>query len=340
VFLAAACGVWVAGARLTRYADLIADRTGMGEAFAGVLLLGVATSLPEIATTGTASYGGDADLAGTNLLGGVAMQIAVLAAVDAIAIRGKALTFFSPQPALLMQGVLLILLAALASAAIASREFAAIGRIGMWSLLLAAAYVAALSVIYKYESKARWEPAGEVAQPPQSAMDLKDARASRDRDTSTARAAVFFGLCCAGVLCTGWLVALTGEALAVQTGLGTSFVGATLIALATSLPEISTTYSAVRTGAYSMAVGNIFGTNCLEVALFPFADVFYREGLIFDELHPSAGYLAALGIVVTAVYLWGILERRDRTILGMGQDSAAVLVIYVAGMAGYYFIRP
>jgi len=340
LFLTAACGVWFAGARLTGFADLIAERTRMGEAFAGVLLLGVATSLPEIATTATASYGGEVELAGTNLLGGVALQIAVLAVVDAVAIRGKALTFFAPQPALLMQGVLLILLTALASAAIASREFASLGRVGTWSILLAAAYVVALYVIYRYETNSRWEPAGEVAQPPQSAKELKDERATRYRELSTRRAAAYFAVCCVGVLGTGWLVAVTGEALAVQTGLGTSFVGATLVALATSLPEVSTTYTAVRTGAYSMAVGNIFGTNCLEVALFPFADVFYREGLIFDALHPSAGYLAALGIVVTAVYLWGILERRDRTIFGIGQDSALVLVIYVLGMAGYYVIRP
>lgn len=339
LFASAACGVWFCGSYLSAFTDLIADRTGIGKAFAGVLLLGTATSLPEIATTATASLGGNAALAGSNLLGGVAMQIAILAAVDGIAMRGRALTFFSPQPALLMQGVLMILLTALVGAAILAREFGAIGWLGVWSLILGASYLGALYVISRYEGNSRWEPTGEIAEPPQSAVDLKDEASRRYAETTTSRVGIYFLLCCVGVLVTGWLVASTGEAIAEQTGLGSSFVGATLVALATSLPEVSTTYSAVRMGAYSMAVGNIFGTNCLTVALFPLADVCYRDGPIFSVLDPTAAYLALLGIVVTCAYLWGILERRDRTVLGMGQDSAAVLLIYLGGMAVYYFIR-
>jgi cation:H+ antiporter len=223
IFVIAAGGVWLLGALLTTLADVLAERTGMGRAFAGVLLLGGATSLPEIATTATAAAAGNAVLAGHNLLGGVAMQIAVLAGVDAVALRHRALTFVTPRPVLLMQGVLLILLLA--------------------------------------------------------------------------------------------------------------------VALATSLPEVSTTYAAVRFGAYGMAVANILGTNSLEVALFFVADLFYRDGLIFAVLNRSALFLGALGIVVTCLYLWGLLERRDKTVLGMGIDSAAVLVLYVGGMIIFSFIR-
>ncbi|MBA3313458.1 MAG: sodium:calcium antiporter [Planctomycetota bacterium] len=340
VFAVAAAGVWFCGSYLSAFADLIAERTGLGKAFAGVLLLGTATSLPEIATTITASLGGNASLAGANLLGGVAMQVAILAMIDAVALRGRALTFFSPRPALIMQGVLMILLTALVGGAIASREFAAIGWFGAWSAILGVSYLAALYVIYRYEGSSRWEPTGEVAEPPQSAVDLKDEAGRRYADQPASRIWTYFTLCCVGVLITGWLVASTGEAIAEQTGLGSSFVGATLVALATSLPEVSTTYSAVRMGAYSMAVGNIFGTNCLTVALFPLADLCYRDGPIFNALDPTAGFLATLGIVVTCAYVWGILERRDRTVLGMGQDSAAVLLIYTGGMAIYFFIGP
>lgn len=340
IFAAAAGGVWIGGTYLSAFTDLIAERTGLGKAFAGVLLLGTATLLPEIATTTTASLGGNAPLASANLLGGVAMQVAILAMVDAVAMRGRALTFFAPKPALLMQGVMMILLTSLVSAAVLSGDAYSFAGVGVWSLVLAISYLVALWVIYKYEGASRWEPQGETAEPPQSAIDLKDEREDRYRNTTTSRVWLYFALCCAGVLVTGWLVAETGEALAEQTGLGGSFIGATLVALATSLPEVSTTYSAVRVGAYSMAVGNIFGTNCLTVALFPLADVFYRERPIFNALDTSAGFLAALGIAVTCIYLWGILERRDKTFLGMGLDSAAVLGVYFGGMIVYYFIRP
>ena len=92
VFAVAATFVWLAGTKLSKYVDLFADRTGLGKAFAGALLLGGATSLPELATTLTASYSGAAELAGNNLLGGVVMQIAVLALIDVFVLRGRPLT--------------------------------------------------------------------------------------------------------------------------------------------------------------------------------------------------------------------------------------------------------
>jgi cation:H+ antiporter len=109
VFVVATAAVWFGGASLCRNADAIAVRTGLGRAFVGVLFLGIATSMPEVATTAGAVVEGYPTLAATNLLGGISMQIAVLALVDGLALRGKALTHFSDNPAFLMQGVILAL---------------------------------------------------------------------------------------------------------------------------------------------------------------------------------------------------------------------------------------
>ena len=335
IFVIAGGLVWYAGTKLSGYVDLIADRTGIGEAFAGALLLGGATSLPELATTLTASFSGAAQMAGTNLIGGVVMQIAVLAIIDAIALRGKPLTLFSPRSSILMTGVMLIALTALATAAVSTGEIASVAGVGLWPILLFGAYLLSLRVIYRYEGNSRWEPTGGVAQPPESARDLKDAQHEHYAQTSTRMLAVLFAAASAMVLVGGFFVARTGEAIAEQTGLGQNLVGATLVALATSLPEVSTTYSAVRFGAYSMAAANILGTNSMEIALFLPAELAYRDGTIMDQLDPSAAFLAAIGIVVTSLYLWGILERRDRTFLGMGIDSAAVLTVYVLALVVY-----
>lgn len=339
VFAVAAVGVWRIGTTLTTFADLIAERTGLGRVFVGVLLLGGATSLPELATTATAAATGNALLASSNLLGGVAMQIAVLAGVDAMAMRRQALTFVTPRPVLLMQGVLLILLLAVALAAIAAGEMLSFAAVGLWSALLAFLYLGSLYVIYRYEGQPRWEPAGVVEEPAGTATDLKDASAQQYAQTPTRRIWSAFAASALGVLIGGFLVASTGDALAVQTGLGSNVVGATLVALATSLPEVSTTAAAVRLGAYGMAVANILGSNALCVALFFVADIFYRDGLIFTIVDRPAIFLGALGIVVTCCYLWGLLERRDQTVLGMGIDSAAVLLFYIGGMVLFYFMR-
>lgn len=338
VFVASASGVWLSGTKLSAYVDLIADRTGIGKAFAGALLLGGATSLPELATTITASLNGAAELAGTNLLGGVVMQIAVLAAVDGFVLRDRALTFFSPRAALLIQAVFLVFIVAMSTAAVATGELYSFKGIGLWPVLLALTYLCGLWVLFQYEGDPRWEPAGQIGQPPQSARDLKDAHHAAFQNTSTPNISLRFAVAATGVLLSGFAVARSGETLADQTGLGQSFVGATLVALATSLPEVSTTVSAVRFGAYSMAAANILGTNSLEIALFLPADIALRGEAIIDALDPSAAFLGALGVMVTSVYLWGILERRDRTVLGFGQDSLVVLLLYLSGMTLFYFL--
>jgi cation:H+ antiporter len=88
-----------------------------------------------------------------------------------------------------------------------------------------------------------------------------------------------------------------------------------------------------------MAVSNILGTNCLEVGLFLVADAAYRGGPILAATDRSALFAGTLGMVVTCIYLLGLLERRNRTIWRMGIDSAAVLVTYVVGVVGLYFLR-
>jgi cation:H+ antiporter len=82
IFAAAAAVVWAAGTRLAKYADAIGARTKLSKAFLGLILLRVATSLPEIVTTATGAAIGNARLVVGNLFGGVALPIAVLAIVD------------------------------------------------------------------------------------------------------------------------------------------------------------------------------------------------------------------------------------------------------------------
>lgn len=330
LFVAAGMLVWISGTALSRSADVIAERTGLGRAFTGVLLLGAATSLPELATTITASVGGHASMAGNNLLGGVAMQIAVLAVADAFGVPGKPLTFFSATPVFLVQGVMLLIMLAIACAAVAAGEFVSIGGVGGWSLLLGATYVVALYLMYRYERDPQWTLSEPQARRPVQA----DASSWRDRATSAV--VLRFAVACAGVLVGGYLVAESGAAIAEQTGIDEGFVGATLVAVTTTLPEVSTTLAAVRLGAYSMAAGNILGTNILEVALFLPADALYRGGPIFAAMGEEANLLTALGIALTCIYLWGALERKDRAILGLGIDSALVLLTYAGGILLYY----
>jgi cation:H+ antiporter len=339
VFLVGAAVIWIAGTRLAVYADAIADSTGLGQAFVGLVLLGFAASLPEMATTATASALGNARMAANNLLGGVVTQTAVLAVVDLVLVRG-ALTFVAPHPSLLVQGVLLVGLLGLGLAGIALGEPLVLGWVGLATVLLFLGYLCALYVSYRYEGQPAWRP-----------IDLPDAvwaeetQASVERPAAQsagvplAHLAIHFGIGSLVVLAAGWTVAQTADVLAEQSGLGGSFIGGTLLAAATALPELSTTVGAVRLGAYSMAIANAFGSNALLLALFFPCDLLYRDGPILQAVDSSTLFAGGLGIMVTCVYLWGLLERNDRSIFRMGIDSMAVLVLYGVGILGFLLLR-
>lgn len=336
IFAVLAVIIWSAGARLSGYADLIADRTGIGKAFIGLVLLAGATSLPEIGTTVSASWVGNAPLAVNNLLGGIAMQTAVLAIADFFVARG-ALTFVNPRPTVIMAGASLILLLGLTLAAIASNSPVSLFGVGLWTVLLFGTYLASLYVLKDSEGRGSWRPV-EVPQA------LKEAAASPSQSSpnvarSTTQLFVLFAAGGTVIFVAGVTVAQVSDALAQQTGLGASFVGATLVAISTSLPELSTTIAAARLGAYSMAISNIFGSNALMVGLLFVSDVFYREGPILEAVDPSAIFAAASGVVVTSVYLIGLIERRNKTVGRLGWDSLTVLFVYAATVLVLYTLR-
>lgn len=346
--------VWLAGTRLATNADRIGDSTGMSDALAGALLLGVATSLPEIATTVSAGHLGSASLAVNNLFGGVAMQLAVLSIVDFWFVKG-ALTFFAPAAVLLLGGVLLILQIAISITAIAAGDVAVVGHVGVWPVILFGSYVASLYFMHRFGKDEKWTPANLPEASREGVDEHEDRDAQKDAagdeidqkgadaqgegeasETSLKGAITWFAGCAVVVLVGGYIVAGSADALSKQTGLSGGFVGATLVAVTTSLPEISTTASALRMGAYTMAISNIFGTNALEVALLLPSDLVYTDGPIINAVDDSVLLMAGVGIVMTAFFLWGLLERRNRSIFGMGVDSALALATYAAGLVILY----
>jgi cation:H+ antiporter len=338
VFAVSAGGLWFVASKLTVYLDIIAERTGLGRAMTGLLLLGISTSLPEIVTTATASVSGEAQLAGSNLLGGIAIQIAVLAMVDLFALRRQALTSMAPKSILLMQGVVLVMIITLTIAAISMQEIFSFQEVGLWPVILLGFYIASVFIVYRYEINPRWSPSSEVKPTYDDQKDFKAEKNKKYNDVSTKKMAFRAAWASLGILITGYIITKSAEGVVEQAGLSSNFIGATFLALATSLPEVTTTWSAIKIGAFTMAIANILGTNTIEAALLFPADIFYREGPIINELGNSSIFLASLGILLTCVYLWGILEQRNKTFLGMGVDSAIVLFLYFAGMTIYYFI--
>lgn len=328
-FAAAAAIVWFAGRHVVRQADALEARTGAGEALIGMLLLGFITALPELSVTLTASFAGNAPLAVNNLLGGMSLNVALLAFADAL-VRREALTSAVASPTPLLQGALVVVLLAAAASATVVGDVPVFG-IGLWLWGIAGGYVVCLWLVKKTRHRRPWVPEGNGA-PAREHEKKREERSPGRILASTAFGAAF-------ILAAGFVLARSGEALAEQTGLGASFFGAAFLALATSLPEMSIVFSAVRIRRYEMAIGDIFGANLFGLALLFAVDAAYDGPPVLNEVGRFSSFAALLAILVTGLFLAGLLERRHRMVMRMGVDSLAVLVAYFAGLALLYQLR-
>lgn len=342
VFAAAAVAVWIAGTRVSRYADAIAKITGIGHMAVGLVLLGGVTSLPEIAVALFSSLSGSPQMAVNNLLGGVAMQKAILAGADAI-IGKEALTVVVSSPALLLQAALSILLLVLVAAVIVVRDMQVFG-IGIGAWLILASYVASVWMLAATHGRTPWLADGtdtrtQKEQRGQEEQGNAQGRQREDAGGGLKPVLLKTALAALAILAAGFLLSQTGDAIAQKTGLGRSFVGAVLLAFSTSLPEVSTVVSAMRLRQYEMAISDILGTNLFNVMLIFLVDAVYPGGPVLNEAGRFSLFAALLGIVLTVIYLAGLIERRNRTIARMGYDSLATLVIYGVGLFFLYRMR-
>ncbi|MBV1915985.1 MAG: hypothetical protein KUG72_11415 [Pseudomonadales bacterium] len=335
LFVFVAGAVWIASVRLTVYANIISDRTGMSKALMGSIFLATATQLPEIVTYTTGAIKGNAALVLNNMFGGISMQTAILVVADLFVFR-QALTYYAYSSLNLLQGVMFIFVLALLLTASLLGDIELGWQLGLTPVLMATAYITALFLLWRYETNSQWQA---IDIPQEEKSEATHRLLSRHKSiTSSALGYKSLGISLVIMVCSILLVHLA-ETLAVQSGLGSSFIGVTLLATATSLPELSTSIAAVRLGAHSMAVSNVFGSNLIMIFLLLSSDLFYREGLLIDAIDPSATLALIVGILLTSVYLIGLILRSRRRILGMGLDSWLVIIIYTASLFAFYQLR-
>ena len=332
LFLIAALGVWFAGGRLAHYADAIAARKKISHAFMGLVFVAAVTSLPEMVTTIYGAFAGYAELILGNMFGGITMQTAILAVAD-LSFAGMALTAYPRGPASALEATMLIALLALLLGLHAVGEFMLPIGVGLGTLLLGLGYVGIVMVLREYDKNEVWLPVGCCSD--LDAPNCEEAPKPLDHVAFPVLVRCFVLLATAILVC-GLALTASAAAIAEQTGISSSFIGVTLLAAATSLPEVSTTIAAVRIGAYSMAISNIFGSNLLMVALVLPADLVYIGAPILGAIDQATAFALISGVLVTSIYLAGLLIRSPKTILGMGRDSALVLVVYAMTLAVFY----
>jgi cation:H+ antiporter len=335
LFLILALGVWWAGTRLTLAADLISGQLKISRTTFGLVFLATATSLPEIVTTFSGSLLQNADLVLNNLFGGIALQTTILAIADFWA-RG-AITNYPRKASNALEATLLVTLLVCLHIVVLLGEPVTFYGVGLGSVVIALIYIFALVLLRRYEDENDWVPV-DLPLPP-DLTQFKLIPVSTAKPLTTRQVWGVTAITCSSILVLGIGLVAVSEALAIQTGLGSSFIGVTLLAGATSLPELATTITAVRMGAYTLAISNIFGSNLIMIVLVFPADMLYRVGPILKNTSQTLELAIALGILTTSIYLVGLIVRRKINFLGFGIDSIAVIALYVSSLFIFYFLR-
>lgn len=324
IFGLAAGVIWVAGVRLTRTLDAIAAKTQLDHVFVGMLLLGGITSLPELANVATASSIGNPALAINNLLGSAAINILLLAIADAL-VGKSALTSIVAQPStMVMAALCMILLMGIAVLVVLGDV--SIGPLGIGSLLVGITSIGFL-----------WLAAGHDERTPWTIKDEEDPQGEKqDEKPADATLAVLWArVAVHGALLfgAGYALSQTGDAIAKQAGMTSAIVGFALIGTATSLPELVTIITALKLGRPEMAFGQVLGTNFINLSLLPLGDLIYAGEPVMNALGTFEAVSALLGAILIGIFMVGLLEHRDRTILKMGVDSATVIALFAIGAA-------
>lgn len=305
----------LAAMRLAEYGDAIALRTRLGGMFIGTLLIAGATSLPELLTTINSLSQGSPNLAAGNLFGSNMLNMALLAVLDMAHRRERILRKAALKHAL--TGSLATLLIGLAVFFVMADIPWRVGWVGADSLVIILGYLIAVRLLQT--SNAAASKVAVVQAVPQGTPGL---------GTS------IFGF----LVATGALIFISpilvrsSLEIAEITGLGATFIGTTLVALVTSLPELVTTLTAARLGADDMAIGNLFGSNMFNMFAIGLTDLFYLDGRFLSVIDPAFLLVGMLGLIMTGLGLVGNLAKIERRLFLVETDALLLFLVYFGGM--------
>ena len=327
-FLACAVIVVFAGVKITRYADILSERHQLNKAWVGMLLLGVITSLPElVASFSAAVFLNSPNLSVGNIAGSVNFNLIIVAILDLL-YRKEAITNklparrtydFSAEFYGIMASLLVIELFLSSQGYIFS-----IGHISFGFILIILSYILGVKIIFSPENNDL-----EIFSSHGIVEKGAEEKYLVQKLVLSALAVVLGGL---------WLSAVCDK-LAIYTSLGSTFVGTTLLAIVTSLPEVVVSVCALKMGSFDLAFGNIFGSNMFNILILAICEIFYTPGPLLAFASPTHLLMLTLSVLMTTILIIGIQVRNKKKIFGMGLDSILLLICFVISIKFLYDLK-
>ncbi len=318
-FIICAAIIFFAGSKLTKYGDAIAEKTGLSHVWIGIVLLAAVTSLPELATNISATVFAKApDLAVGDILGACMINMFSLAVLDLLMwVRGKQSLFIKPRSSNIFSAFVGAgLLSFIAVALAVSRylfDFVIFG-FSIYTLIIFVVYLLAQKVLY---SKSK---------------DAVEVIVDEDYlHISKFNTYFYFSVAAVIVIIAGsWLPFIGSEIVSVM-GWSQTFVAILFLGLATTLPEMTVSFSALRLGQVGMGVGNLIGSNIFNLMVLFVADVFYQPASLFQSVSPNMIYTAVIGAVLMGIAFVS-LKRQIRNHV----PSFLIILIYILSLFFLY----
>ena len=312
--------VLFAGTKLAQYGDAIAEKTGLGRIWIGLVLIAVITTMPELVTSvSSVALVHSADLALGTLLGSCCFNLAILALLDILHLHTPVLSMASPRHVITAGwGALLIALAAASIVAGGRFSFLALGWVGIPSIVILILYLLGMWWIFRRERGQRLHAA------PNTALQY-------DKFT-TRTVCIRFALAAAAVIAAGIWLAFIGDEISSTTGWGGTFVGSLFLAITTSAPELVVAITALRMGAVDLAVADILGANMLDIAMIVLVDLAQGQGFILSAVSKSHLIIAAVAVTMSLLVMVGLrFQRRRKVFRVVSWYTPLLIVLYILG---------
>lgn len=323
-FLVCGATIVAAGVLLGYSAERIGELTGLGGVWAGLVLLAAATSLPELATDVYAVRAHATNLAVGDLFGSGISNMLVLAVADLIA--AKRLLFEKASFESSLTACLAIILNLLGAIFVLIHSDISIFELRPESTVLIGIYLLGTWMICRRDSRVRLM---------NSVLPGKNGTRQHCR-ADLSRSVVEFAAGAVMILIAAPGFVGSAKELSEITGLGTSFVGTWLVGLTTALPEAVTSYTAIRMGAFDLAVATLFGSSAFNMVVFFPMDLASPEGSVFGAANRVLALSGLLAVALMAIALTALLKYDWKPAVGVRRRSGLILVCYALAVLIVY----
>jgi cation:H+ antiporter len=323
VFIISVLCIWYFCNKLSVVVNFIDDKFNLGSAFGGTIILSIVTNLPEIAITISGALKGNVDLAVGNILGGIVVQSVLLVLFDFSGRKeSKPLTTITNTKTSILQGLFLIIILLFVILGKQFNETLVFARTTPPEILILVVWLVSILAMRKFQS-ADTDNTSTVS-----------SVSSKLTKTSAIISLIVISII---VLIFGVLLETTSDTIATHLNINGVIFGATILALVTSLPEISGGLAFVRDKSYEPIISDIFGGNAFLPVLFLPATIITNKAIL-----PTAEnidiYLTAVAILITCIYIIGMIVSAPGKIFGLSRNSWIVLIIYVLSIVGMFFV--